>query len=356
MAESTNDQVVVLRAQDIATIIHGVGLDRLMDEMILAIRNAAGNLDPDVTMTMERAGFQYDKPDLGLVEWMPAMELGRTVAIKTVGYHPSNPIQRSIPSVLATTSLHDTSTGALQALVDSTLLTAMRTGAASAVATDILADPKSSVVGVVGAGAQAVTQIHAISRVRPIDRVLAYDTDPIVAGTLANRLPLTIPVDNVDDIGHLVGGSDIVCTATTVDIGGGPVMPDVVHRPHLHVNAVGSDFPGKTELPLSLLRRAMVVPDDTEQCLREGESQRLRADEIGPDLAQLVKTADAFEPARGRLTVFDSTGWSLEDLVAAELMIDHANRLGVGLRTNLQSLPDDPYSPYGTLLGVDQRD
>jgi ornithine cyclodeaminase/alanine dehydrogenase-like protein (mu-crystallin family) len=133
-------------------------------------------------------------------------------------------------------------------------------------------------------------------------------------------------------------------------------MPDVVHQPHLHINAVGSDFPGKTELPLSMLRRAMVVPDDTEQCLREGESQRLGADEVGPDLAQLVKAAGAFESARGRLTVFDSTGWSLEDLVAAELMIDHANRLGVGLRTNLQSLPDDPYSPYGALLSVNERD
>lgn len=350
MARRIDNDVIILTARDITRVIGTVGLDELMRRMIAALESAAATLDPEVTVTYERAGFQYEKPDLGLVEWMPAMELGRTVSIKTVGYHPTNPTQRSIPSVLATTSLHDTTTGALTALVDSTLLTAIRTGAASAVATDILAAPASRTLGLIGSGAQAVTQAHAIAQVRPIARVIAYDTDPAISASLARRLPLDVPVTVADDAATVLRVCDIVCTATTVDIGAGPVVPDVAHVEHLHVNAVGSDFPGKTELPADLLRRALVVPDDPDQCKREGECQQLDARDIGPGFAEIARHRDRYAHHQGALTVFDSTGWSLEDLVAAELMVAEATRLGLGTRTNVQVLPDDPFSPYEDLL------
>lgn len=350
MARRNDGDVIILTARDITRVIGTVGLDELMRRMIAALESAAATLDPEITVTYERAGFQYEKPELGLVEWMPAMELGRTVSIKTVGYHPTNPTQRSIPSVLATTSLYDTTTGALTALVDSTLLTAIRTGAASAVATDILAAPDSRTLGIIGSGAQAVTQAHAIAQVRPIERVVAYDTDPSVSSSLARRLPLEVPVEVAAEAAAVLGVSDIVCTATTIDIGTGPVVPDAPHAGHLHVNAVGSDFPGKTELPLDLLRRALVVPDDPDQCRREGECQQLEDRQIGPSFAEIARHRDRFARHQDTLTVFDSTGWSLEDLVAAELMVTEATRLGLGMRTSVQVLPDDPFSPYEDLL------
>ena len=339
-------QTLVLGADHVADIVSRVGLDTLLDELIARLRNVAADLEPDVTITMERAGFQYEKPELGLVEWMPAMELGRLVSIKTVGYHPSNPAQRQTPSVLATTTLHDTTDGRILAITDATLLTALRTAAASAVATDVLAAPDAAVLGIIGCGAQAVTQIHAISRVRPISSVLAFDTNPAVAQSLASRTPVDAPITIVDSSDRIVEVADIICTATTVDIGAGPVMQDLPHKPHLHINAVGSDFPGKLELPLSMLERALVVPDNTNQCLLEGEAQQLRADQLGPDLAGLVKGTKGFRASQAALTVFDSTGWALEDMVAAELFIEHARALGIGLRLQLQADPDDPYNPY----------
>ncbi len=350
MARATESDVLILTARDVTRVIRTVGLDELMRRMIRELTVATSELDPEITITQERAGFHYEKPDLGLVEWMPAMELGRTVSIKTVGYHPTNPTQRSIPSVLATTSLYDTGTGALVALVDSTLLTAVRTGAASAVATDILAVPGRSVLGLVGGGAQAVTQAHAIAQVRTIDRIIAYDPDAGVLESLSRRLPIDVPVEIAADARAVLAGADIVCTATTVDIGAGPVVADVAHARHLHLNAVGSDFPGKTELPVGLLRRALVVPDDPGQCRREGECQQLDDDEIGPSLAEIARERDRYLPYRTSLTVFDSTGWSLEDLVAAELVVNEAVRLGIGSRTVLQTLPEDPFSPYEDLL------
>ena len=166
----------VLTQRCIAQLVGVIGLDALLDEMIARLTAALTHYDPAITETFLRTGFRYTKPDLGLIEWMPAMEHGRRVSIKTVGYHPTNPVDRGTPSVLATTSLHDTTDGRMLALCEATFLTALRTGAASAVVTDVLAVPDAATIGVIGCGAQAVTQIHAIAasgwycRVRPQTR------------------------------------------------------------------------------------------------------------------------------------------------------------------------------------------
>ncbi len=340
----------ILGSEAVADVVATVGLDAVLDELIAALGDVFESHDPGQLSTFDRSGFHYTKPELGLIEWMPAMDLGRRVSIKTVGYHPSNPAQRGTPSILASIALHDTASGSLLALCEATLLTALRTGAASALVSDILAIPTASTLGVIGCGAQAVTQVHAISRVRPIERVVAFDVNHDVARSLASRLPIAdhIDIEIVDagGLARLVGESDIVCTATTVGIGDPPVLPDVSHRPWLHVNAVGADFPGKRELASSLLKRATVVPDVVDQCLKEGECQELGVGDLGPDLVTLVKGRDGYRSLRDGLTVYDSTGWALQDLVAAELLLAHAQRLGAGIEIDIQPAPHDPYDPY----------
>ncbi len=346
------DGTRVIGAGDLARIVEHLGLDSLLDELIARLEQALQRHDEEITTTFDRAGFHYRKPDLGLLEWMPAMEVGRRVVIKTVGYHPTNPVQRALPSVLATTALYDTSSGRLLAVCEATVLTALRTGAASAIATDLLARPGRITVGVVGCGAQAVAQVHAVSRIREIDRVIAVDTDAEVAATLAERLAFTgLAVETVgpEQAGVLLDEADVICTCTSVDPGAGPVLPDGDHRPWLHVNAVGADFADKVELPVAHLRRSLVVPDVVSQCKAEGECQQLSDDEIGPDLAHLVRNRDDAGAASTRPTVFDSTGWSLEDLVALELVLEHAEALDLGVVVDLQAAAPDPYDPYGVL-------
>ena len=346
------DGTRVIGAGDLARIVGRVGVDELLDELIDRLEQALQRHDEEITTTFDRAGFHYRKPDLGLLEWMPAMEVGRRVVIKTVGYHPTNPVQRALPSVLATTALYDTSSGRLLAVCEATVLTALRTGAASAVATDVLGTPGPVTLGVIGTGAQAVTQVHAISRVRHVERVLATDTDADVAATLAERLAFTgIPVELVDPdaTDALLAASDVICTCTSVDPGAGPVLPDGEHRPWLHVNAIGADFAEKVELPVGLLRRSLVVPDVLSQCKAEGECQQLDDAEIGPDLATAVRDRARLATEKSRPTVFDSTGWSLEDLVALELVLEHAEALDLGVVVDLQAAAADPYDPYGVL-------
>ncbi len=160
----------IIARDHIATIVDAVGLDQLMDEMIASLTSAISGYDATRTHVRARDGFHYNEPDVGLLEWMPVMHTAQSTTIKVVGYHPSNPAQRSLPTILSTISVFDTATGHLTGLADGTFLTALRTGAASAVASRVLARPSSSVLGLIGCGAQSITQLHAILRVLPSSR------------------------------------------------------------------------------------------------------------------------------------------------------------------------------------------
>ncbi len=348
-------QTICLDAGDLAAVVASVGLDHFVDHLIATLGGAIRAYDPKEVEHQPRAGFSYDSPGVGLVEWMPAMTVGEMVAIKTVAYHPDNPTGAGLPSVLGTTSLYDTDSGRLLAVCEATVLTALRTGAASALMTDALTPPGPITLGVVGCGAQSVTQIHAISRIRPIERLIVTDTAPEVAATLGARLPAGVlaagsapEVCSPGQFVEHVAALDVLCTCTSVEIDKGPVVELRSAKPSLHINAVGSDFPGKVELPVDYLRSAVVVPDTLEQCRAEGESQQLTAEEVGPDMVEVL-TDPAHRELVNQRTVFDSTGWSYEDLVAARLFMTEAERLGLGTRLGLQYGPTDPYDPLEAL-------
>jgi ornithine cyclodeaminase/alanine dehydrogenase-like protein (mu-crystallin family) len=272
-------------------------------------------------------------------------DIDQSVSIKVVAYQPSN-ITVGLPTIVATTSLYDSTTGHLVALSDGVFLTAVRTGAASAIVSSILAHPNSITVGLVGAGAQAITQLHALSRVFPLQSVLVYDINRDTAQSFLSRaafmnLPIQVaPLDQVER------EADILCTATTVAEGEGPVIIGEYLKPHVHINAIGSDLPGKTELPLSLLKTSLVCPDFPEQAKFEGECQQLTTEEIGPDLLKLVRRPEDFHIWREQRTVFDSTGMGLEDHVALASLLEFVQEYGLGQHVQLEFFPTDPYNPY----------
>ncbi len=344
---------LILSAADIRAIAQHVGLDALMDEMIRRLTQALREYDPAATIVPVRGGFAYDRPETGLLEWMPALQTGDQVMVKIVGYHPCNPMLRQLPTILSTISVYDAGSGHLVGLADATFVTALRTGAASAIASRILAAPESRVAGLIGCGAQAVTQLHALSRVFPLAEVLYYDANPAVMESFPARLsflPGSITLSPAG-VATIVRTSDILTTATSVGVNRGPVFRDSRVKPWLHMNAVGSDFPGKVEIPVTLLRRSFVCPDFRAQAVNEGECQQLAPEEIGPDLDQLVKDEVEFHGMQQRLTVFDSTGFALEDLVAMGLLLDRAQELGLGRRIAVENISHDPRDPYCFLNG-----
>lgn len=337
-----------LQSSDIEKIVSETGFDALMDLLIARLREAILSLDSSQATIPVRDGLQYGQQN-GLLEWMPVYLEGQGAAIKIVGYHPTNPNQRNLPSVISSIGVYDTQSGHLLGLVDGTFLTALRTGAMTAIASQVLAKPDSRRLCLVGCGAQAVTQVHALSRIYQFERIYAYDIDSATVASLESRLSflgMPIQVIKAAELEDALQVSDIVCTATSAAPGSGAVIEDFNGVNGLHVNAVGSDFIGKVELPLSMLKRGCVVPDFREQAMREGECQQLSPTEVGPDLLELLQQSERYSHLRNELTVFDSTGWAFADYVNANLFIELAHELKVGTRMQLECIPTDSKNPY----------
>ena len=337
---------IILTRDDIAEIVSRVGLHQLMDDIISELRKTFRSFDDELTQVRTRDGFSYFTPYPGVLEWMPVMQVDDFAVIKVVSYNPGNPLLYRVPTIISTLSLYNIRTGHLMALTDGTFATALRTGAASAIASEVLANPASEVVGLVGCGAQAVTQLHALSRLFDIKRVLAYDTDSSVLASFPQRCRfLNLDIRKVP-LHELEEQSDIICTATSVGLDAGPVIDGKNLKSWVHINAVGSDLPRKIELPLELLKESLVCPDYRAQAVVEGECQQLRPEAIGPELIDLVKHASDYRSYQLSKTVFDSTGFALEDKAAMQVLLALAKEVGVGRTLPVESIDFDPMDPY----------
>ena len=337
---------IILTKDDVAEIVSRVGVHQLMDEIIDELRKTFRNFDDDLTQVRTRDGFRYLTPFPGVLEWMPVMQVDDVAVIKVVSYNPANPVLYQMPTIISTLSLYNIRTGHLMALTDGTFATALRTGAASAIASEVLANPKSEVIGLVGCGAQAVTQLHAHSRLFDIKRVLAYDIDDSVLASFPDRcrfMDLDIQIVPLEEVEE---ESDIICTATSVGLNAGPVIDGRNVKSWFNINAVGSDLPGKIELPLQLLNESLLCPDYRAQAVIEGECQQLSGDGIGPELIDLVKRAPEFKSYQMSKTVFDSTGFALEDKAAMQVLLAIAKEVGVGRSVPVESIDVDPVDPY----------
>jgi len=346
-------KTLVLSGEDVNTILENYGLNNLMDTLIGRLTEAIEDYDPKTIEIPIRSGFNYTFKNTGLIEMMPVYQKkAEEVVIKVVGYHPENPKRFDLPTILSSISSYDTRTGHLKGIADGVLLTALRTGAASAVSSKYLAKPDSSILGLIGCGAQSVTQLHALSRVFDIKKVLIYDIDKNAVNSFNERisiLNLTIETE-ISTISEIIAESDIVCTGTSIEVGAGPLYNNLGHKGHLHINAVGSDFPGKTELPIGFLKQSIVCPDFLAQAKIVGECQQLNDGEIGPDLVELVRNNESYEYAKNQTSVFDSTGWALEDQVVMDLFLELAIKFDIGLEVAIENISEDAKNPYHFLL------
>ena len=286
-------ETLIVGPQDLRRLVEIEGPDLIMDEMIAALTAALATISATKKELRLRDGFHCGEPHPGVLEWMPHMPRDGRPTVKIVGYNPSNPTFGRFPTVVSTVSQFDHSTGHLEALIDGVFLTALRTGAAWAIASRVLARPNSSVIGLIGCGAQAVTQLHALSRIFPLRTALAFDINPLASQSLQRRADF-IPVDIREArLQEIASTCDIICTATTVTPHCGPVLTGEALQGHVHINAVGSIYPTKSKYLVGPSIQCS-LPDFLAQALVEGECQQLRPDEIGSDLIDLVRRARDF--------------------------------------------------------------
>jgi ornithine cyclodeaminase len=270
---------------------------------------------------------------------MPAFIAGdpQSLAVKIVSVFPRNGAL-GLPAVLGAVLVLEPTTGRPSALLEGTALTALRTGAASGAATDLLSRPDSRVVAIFGAGTQAQTQLEAVCAVRPIRRAWVYNRTPSRAEALVAELAGkgNIPPDLrvAASPREALQDADVVCTAT---VSGQPVFADADLKPGAHINAVGSYTPEMQEVPADTVRRALIVVDAREAALAEAgdllvplRQGLITANHIHADLGEIVLGKKPGRTDDRQVTLFKSVGVAVQDAAAAALACQNARALGLG--------------------------
>ena len=332
---------LLVEVSDVRELVSRVGLTYLMDECIENLREAFKNWKR--FRIVKRTSFYYP---FGVVEIMPVCSK-EYCAIKIVNGHPSNP-ERGLLSVVATGMLIDVPTGYPLMISEATLLTAIRTAATTALATDYLSRKDSINLGIIGTGAQSEFLCLAINRVRSIDRILAYDIDRRALEKFRKNLKrMDFNVERCSSSKEVAQGSDILTTATTCR--GRAVLADWIPE-GVHINAIGGDAPGKTELDPAILKRAKIVVEYKEQALVEGEVQNVGEECIYAELWEVVAGLKKGRESREEVTVFDSVGFALEDLVILKMVYKLVKKLNLGREVNLIPGLADPKNLIELLL------
>lgn len=249
--------------------------------------------------------------------------------MKWVSVYPDNPAKHNLPTVIALIILSDPNNSYPLAIMDGTEITSLRTGAAGGVAVKYLARKGSRVIGMVGAGRQARTQLMAIREVMPkIDLVKVYDirleASRQYAEEMGARLNLNVkPVSTVAE----AADADIIVTVT---LGTGPIVLKKHVRPGAHVNGIGADAAGKQELEGALVASAKVIVDDIEQASHSGEINvpirkgEFKVSDIHCTLGEVIAGMKEGRQSDEEITIFDSTGLAIQDIVCAKLAYEKA--------------------------------
>lgn len=274
----------------------------------------------------------------GVIELMPVAD-ERYYSFKYVNGHPGNPAH-GLPTVMAFGVLAEVATGLPLLLSEMTLATALRTAATSALAAQALARTGCRSMALIGNGAQAEFQALAFHALLGIEELRVFDIAPAATDKLQRNLARTpgLRLVRAASVAEAVRGADIVTTTTAAKRHACILTPDML-EPGMHLNAVGGDCPGKTELHPEVLRRARIVVEYAPQSRIEGEVQQLAADHPVTELWQVLAGQAPGRTDAAQISCFDSVGFALED--HATLRYIHRQALARGLGTDLALVPTD---------------
>jgi alanine dehydrogenase len=262
---------------------------------------------------------------------------------KIVSVFPNNK-RKKLPTIHALVVVVDAKTGRPLAVMDGTYLTALRTGAASGLASDLLARKDACTAAIFGAGTQSRTQLEAICTVRNIEKVCVYDIVPKMARDYAKEMktygsPVQADIFVAKSPKQAVQEADIICTATTSFK---PVFNDSDLKSGVHINGVGSYTPEMHEIPARTVIRSKVVVDSRQACLAEAGdliisiSGGIISDKhIHGEIGEVAAGKILGRESEGELTFFKSVGLAVQDVAVAELILRRAEELDLGLDVDI---------------------
>ena len=335
--------VPFVSVDNMMTLVLQIGVDRFLGDL-------AGYIEEDFRRwelfdkTPRVASHSHD----GVIELMPTSD-GQLYGFKYVNGHPKN-TREGLQTVTAFGVLADVGSGYPMLLTEMTILTALRTAATSAVAAKYLAPKGADTMAIIGNGAQAEFQALAFKQLLGIDKLRLFDIDVEASRKCARNLHGLGFDITICKSGHeAVEGAQII-TTVTADKQNATILTDNMVGAGVHINAVGGDCPGKTELHRDILLRSQIVVEYPPQTRIEGEIQQLAPDHPVTELWQVMTGKAKGRTESGQITLFDSVGFAIEDFSALRYVRDQLRSTGHYEELDLLADPDEPRDLFGMLL------
>ncbi len=333
----------VITVQDIKQLLDKVTLKSFMLQLIEQLRQ-----DYLRWPEFQKAPRHATHVPGGVIELMPISDK-TYYSFKYVNGHPNNPLQH-MQTVIATGQLSLISNGCPLLISEMTLLTAIRTAATSALASRFLAKQNAKTFGIIGTGAQSEFQVLAHYFALGVDEIYYFDIDPrAMEKFAANLKTFPLKLHACKEGREVVEKSDIVTTATAQK-GHQKIISANWIRKGTHINGIGGDCPGKTEIEASLLTHARIVVEQLEQSQIEGEIQQMKDLQDYAELWEVVSGRKKGRESDEQITLFDSVGFAIEDYSSLRLVHRLAEELQIGHQLDMVPTTPDPKNLFGILL------
>jgi alanine dehydrogenase len=282
-------------------------------------------------------------PPDGLALYMPAyLKNMGALACKVVTVYKNNPAKHNMPTTIGKVLLQDPETGDVKCIMDGGYLTAVRTGAASGVATKYLARKgDGQVAGIFGAGVQAKMQLWAVAEARNLSKAYVYDISDDAAQKFIQEMSskLNLEIKKAGSVEEVLEASDIICTATSSS---SPIFDGNKVKDGTHINNIGSHTPKAREMDTAIIKRSKFIADSREACLKEAgdimipiEEGAVSESQIYAELGEIVTGKKPARTDDKEITLFKSNGLAIQDAATAKLVYDRALKMGVGTEAEI---------------------
>lgn len=334
--------VPFISVENMMRLVHSIGVETVLKELTDAIEHDFARWP-----LFDKTPRVGSHSDVGVIELMPTSD-GELYGFKYVNGHPTN-TKQGLQTVTAFGLLAQVSSGYPVLLSEMTVLTALRTAATSAMATRHLAPKGSKVMAIIGNGAQSEFQALALKAVVGIEEVRLYDIDPTATAKCARNLAKTgLKVVSCRSSQEAMEGVQVVTTCTA-DKQYATILSDNMIGEGVHINAIGGDCPGKTELHRDILLRSEIFVEYPPQTRIEGEIQQMDKDHPVTELWQVINGEKPGRRSAKQITLFDGVGFAIEDFSALKYVYDRALKTGHFQQLDMIADPDDPRDLFGML-------
>jgi alanine dehydrogenase len=323
---------LILNRNDVISVLQ-------MQDCMDVVEKAFAELANGTAVLPLRTGI---KPPDGISLYMPAYlkEMG-ALACKVVTVYKDNPVKHNLPTTIGKVLLQDINTGDVICIMDGGYLTAVRTGAASGVATKYLArEDKNQVAGIFGAGVQAKMQLWAVATARDIGKAIIFDISDDAMSKFISEMSAKLNIGIVKAKTAVeVLQADIICTASSSAT---PLFDGKLVKEGTHINGIGSHSPGARELDTEIVKRSVFIGDSREACFSEAgdimipvSEGAIKESHFYAELGEIITGKKKGRVNKAAITLFKSNGLAIQDVSAAKIVYERALAKGIGINVEI---------------------